>query len=119
MSRANNRTGFGNNSGSINPNIARSSEEPVNPKDKMIWIDESYIPPIVKCYRYQTTTWESLTGYGITDISFYSDGFITTYDDGTTEEWDWTLDGSDRITNLTNVDTGRTVDIVWNAGAKP
>ena len=113
------RSGFSGNAGAINPRIVKSDIEPKNPRDKDIWVDNSYNPPIMKMYYASTSTWRSLTNFGITDLDFYDDGFFVTYDDGTQEEWSWTLDGSDRITNLTNDDTSREVDITWNTGNKP
>lgn len=113
------KSGYSHLTGSTNAPMTRSDKEPRNPVNKMVWVDSSYNPPILKMYKSSTTTWISIMGYGITDLDFYSDGFIVTYDDGTSEEWTWTLDGSDRITDLENDDTGRTIEITWNAGTKP
>ena len=118
-SRSSKRTGFGINKGGLTPRIVRSDSEPINPTDKDFWVDTSYVPPILKTYKAATDAWVGIVNYGITDLDFYDDGFFVTYDDGSEEEWDWTLDGSDRITNLTNTTTNRTIAISWTAGNKP
>lgn len=113
------KSGYLNQVGSLNAPTVKSNKVPRNPVNNMLWVDSSYNPPIMKIYNSSTLTWQNITSYGITDLDFYSDGFIVTYDDGTSESWTWTLDGSSRITELENDDTGRIIDITWNSGSKP
>lgn len=117
--RSQKRAGYGNLRGATNKRITTSANEPKSPQSEDLWIDASYDPPLLKRYDAAAVTWKNIVNYGVTDVDFYTDGFYVTYDDGVQHEWTYTKDGSGQITNLTNDDTSRSIDITWNATTKP
>lgn len=61
-----------------------------------------------------------IDGAYIEDIQMYDDGMIITFDDATTYDIDFTVDGvTGEITQIVNNTTGVTTNITWNGGAKP
>lgn len=54
----------------------------------------------------------------LSDIQFYDNGFISTYEDSSIISWDYTLNDSGYITQLTNSE-GKNIVMGWNIGNKP
>lgn len=60
-----------------------------------------------------------IDGQYVTGIDMYDDGMDVDFEDGTTHDIDFTVDGSGYITSITNNTTSVTTTITWNAGSKP
>jgi len=70
-------------------------------------------------YIKNTDTGIEIDGQYVTDIDMYADGMDVEFEDGTTHDIDFTVDGSGFITQIVNNTTGVTTNISWNAGSKP
>jgi len=70
-------------------------------------------------YIKNTDTGIEIDGQYVTDIDMYDDGMDVEFEDGTTHDIDFTVDGSGYITQIVNNTTGVTTNISWTAGSKP
>ena len=60
-----------------------------------------------------------VTEYDLTGLALYSDGMITTYGNGSQQDWSWTENELGQITQIINNTLGRTINLTWSDSPKP
>lgn len=58
-------------------------------------------------------------GVAARDMTFYDNGVVVSYVDGTKTKWTWHTDAQGKITLLKNVTENFHINITWNSGEVP